>query len=83
MADSNEVYVNGEVEDNSDNDDTKISDQSAIDQSVDIGCENPFVKFVRGFSNVPDESVRKMRFESFPFKLNKFWRKYLCNMRVL
>lgn len=58
MAEPDEVYRNGDVVENDDNDDTKISDQS-----VDIACENPFVKFVRGFSNVPDESVRKMRLE--------------------
>lgn len=73
MAEPDEVYVNGGVEnndDNDDNDDTKVSDQF-----VDSACENPFVKFVRGFSNVPDESVRKMRFESVPFNLNKSKRK--------
>lgn len=58
MAESDEVYVNGNSKDNSDNDDTKISDQS-----VDITHENPFVKFLRGFTDVPEESVRKMRFE--------------------
>lgn len=64
MGESDEGYVNGDSKDdskgNSDNDDTKSSDQF-----VDMPHENPFVKFVRGFANVPDESVRKMRFESF------------------
>lgn len=66
MAEHVEAYANG------DNNDAKINDES-----IDIACENPFVKFVRGFSNVPDESVRKMRFELFyilmseiPNKLN-------------
>lgn len=40
-------------------DDINVSKSS--DQSAEIACENPFVKFVRGFSDVPDESVRKMR----------------------
>lgn len=74
MAETDEVHVNGngngtgsgsgsgnDGEDNDNNNETRISDQFA-----DIAYENPFVKFVRGFSNVPDESVRKMRFESVP-----------------
>lgn len=72
MAESNGEHVNGDgnITQNSDNDETKISNQE-----VDMTYENPFVKFVRGFSNVPDESVRKMRFESFPCLLNEFRRK--------
>lgn len=68
MSESNgENGVNGNITHNGDNDETKISNQD-----VDMTYENPFVKFVRGFSNVPDESVRKMRFESFPCLLSEY-----------
>lgn len=44
------------------------------DESIDITFENPFVKFVRGFLDVPDESVRKMRYDSFWYS-NEFYSK--------
>lgn len=44
-----------------------IDKSEECEETIEIACENPLVKFIRGFSNVPEEAVRKMRYVSFSF----------------